>query len=127
MNGYMTDFIEKTSISEATPYTTADGSKIRELMHPELHGNQSQSLAEATISVGCITRLHKHSNTEELYHVTQGEGEMTLEGKRFPVKAGDTVCILPGIAHQIKNIGEIDLKVLCCCSPHYTHADTELI
>ncbi len=123
----MMDFIEKTSITKSTPYTTADGSTIRELMHPELHGNHNQSLAEATISAGCVTRLHKHFICEELYHVTQGEGEMTLGEKRFPVNVGDTVCILPGTAHQIRNTGENDLKVLCCCAPHYSHADTELI
>jgi mannose-6-phosphate isomerase-like protein (cupin superfamily) len=123
----MTDFIDLTSISDTTAYTTVDGSSIRELMHPEQHGNQKQSLAEATISAGCITRLHRHLITEELYHVTQGEGEMTLGKKRFPVKAGDTICILPGTGHQIRNTGKNDLKVLCCCAPHYTDADTELI
>lgn len=123
----MTAFIEKTGISESTPYTTADGSTIRELMHPAQHGNQNQSLAEAIIAVGSTTRLHKHHRSEELYHVTQGRGEMTLAEKTFPVAAGDTVCILPGTAHQIRNIGEVDLKILCCCSPPYSHADTELI
>ncbi len=123
----MTDFINRTNIHACNPCTTADGSTVRELMHPEQHGNQNQSLAEATISVGCSTRLHKHFISEELYHVTQGEGEMILGNKKFPVKVGDTVCILPGTAHQIKNTGENDLKVLCCCAPHYSHADTELI
>ncbi|MFW2439567.1 MAG: cupin domain-containing protein [Arenicellales bacterium] len=123
----MTVFIEKTGIAESTPYMTADGSTIRELMHPAQHGNENQSLAEAIIAVGSITLLHKHHRSEELYHVTQGRGEMTLAEKKFPVEAGDTVCILPGTAHQIRNIGEIDLKILCCCSPPYSHADTELI
>ena len=29
------------------PYVTKDGSEIRELMHPAVHGNEKQSLAEA--------------------------------------------------------------------------------
>ncbi|MEA1891026.1 MAG: cupin domain-containing protein [Pseudomonadota bacterium] len=118
---------EKTSLPDIKPYTTADGSTIRELMYPAKHGNKNQSLAEATVLVGCTTLLHKHAVSEELYHVTQGIGEMTLGEKRIQLRAGDTVCILPGTAHQIKNIGNIDLKILCCCSPPYSHADTELI
>jgi hypothetical protein len=34
------------------PYVTRDGSEIRELMHPGVHGNRAQSLAEATIGPG---------------------------------------------------------------------------
>lgn len=120
-------FIEKTRLAEIEPFTTADGSTIRELMHPAVHGNQNQSLAEATIATGCITRLHKHTDSEELYHVIQGQGEMSLGDKRFTVGVGDTVCIKPGIPHQIRNTGENDLKILCCCSPQYSHNDTELI
>lgn len=120
-------FVEKTSIGKIKPFTTADGSTIRELMHPLQHGNQNQSLAEAVIAVGSITRLHQHHNSEELYHVIQGKGEMTLGGKRFSVKVGDTICIRPATPHQIRNIGKVDLKILCCCSPQYSNADTELI
>ena len=119
--------IDKTSIADIKPFTTMDGSIIRELMHPGTHGNHNQSLAEATISVGHITQLHKHRVSEELYFVTQGEGEMTLGSKKFLVKPGDTVLISPGTSHQIENNGDCDLKILCCCAPGYSHADTELI
>lgn len=119
--------VDKTTITEIEPFTTMDGSIIRELMHPGIHGNQNQSLAEAIISVGHTTRLHKHHTSEELYFVTQGEGEMRLGNKRFFVKPGDTVFISPGTPHQIENNGEIDLKILCCCSPSYSDGDTEII
>ena len=123
----ITERVNKTSIAEAEPFTTTDGSTIRELMHPQQHGNQNQSLAEATVLPGSITCLHKHHSSEEIYHITQGDGEMTLGDERFEVKVGDTVCIRPGTPHQIKNVGKVDLKLLCCCAPHYSHADTELI
>jgi mannose-6-phosphate isomerase-like protein (cupin superfamily) len=120
-------FVEKTSLAEIESFTTADGSTIRELMHPAVHGNCNQSLAEATITSGSITRLHKHTDSEELYHVIQGKGEMTLADKIFTVEVGDTVCIRPGTVHQIRNTGDNDLKILCCCSPQYSDDDTELI
>ena len=108
------------------PGIAKDGSKIRELMHPSVHGNRAQSLAEATVAAGSRTLLHRHAVTEELYHITAEEGLMTVDGKQFPVRSGDTVCILPGIPHCIEAI-DGPLVLLCCCSPAYDHADTELI
>lgn len=109
------------------PYITKDGSEIRELMHPQVHGNSSQSLAEATVPPGCTTALHRHYKTEEIYHVTGGAGLMTLGAERFPVQPGDTVLISPGIPHCIEAIGDQPLCILCCCSPAYDHEDTELL
>ncbi len=108
-------------------YRTKDGSTIRELMHPTVHGNQAQSLAHATIPTGKRTLLHRHHKTEELYHVTGGRGRMALGEDTFPVKTGDTICIAPGTPHCIETIGPTPLRILCCCSPAYSHADTELL
>lgn len=110
-----------------TPYLTKDRSVIRELMHPGTHGNAAQSLAEAIIPGGARTLLHKHQVTEELYHVTHGSGVMTLGDKAFPVSEGDTICILPGTPHCIEADADQDLHILCCCSPAYSHEDTEIL
>ncbi len=109
------------------PYLTKDGSEIRELMHPAVHGNAAQSLAEATVPPGTKTLLHRHHLTEELYHITAGEGRMTLGGETFLVRVGDTVCIRPGTAHCIEAVGSEPLRLLCCCAPAYRHEDTELL
>lgn len=113
--------------ADVAPYITKDGSEIRELMHPSVHGNRTQSLAEATILPGSKTELHRHTITEELYHITAGTGLMTLGQEHFPVQPGDTVCITPGTPHCIEATSEAPLKLLCCCSPAYDHADTELL
>ena len=52
---------------------------------------------------------------------------MTLGDMQFEVSRGDTVCILPGIAHCIENTGTDELKILCACAPAYAHEDTELL
>lgn len=109
------------------PYITKDGSEIRELMHPSVHGNQAQSLAEAIVPAGTRTLRHRHRRTEELYHITAGEGRMTLGDEHFTVRVGDTVCIPPGTPHCIEALGDAPLRLLCCCSPAYDHADTELL
>ncbi|HTO48969.1 MAG TPA: cupin domain-containing protein [Burkholderiales bacterium] len=117
----------KTPYSGAAAYVTKDGSEIRELMHPAVHGNRAQSLAEATVPLGGETLLHLHRVTEELYHITAGVGVMTLGERTFEVRAGDTVCIAPGTPHRIRNAGAEPLKILCACSPAYSHEDTELV
>ncbi len=116
-----------TTYDSVPPYVTKDGSEIRELMHPSVHGNRNQSFAEATVLPGARTALHRHQLTEEIYHITGGAGMMTLGGKRFAVAVGDTICIAPGTPHRIENTGKAPLKILCGCSPAYSHADTELI
>jgi mannose-6-phosphate isomerase-like protein (cupin superfamily) len=108
-------------------YTTKDGSTIRELMHPTLHGSQNQSLAEATVPPQTTTLLHRHQKTEEIYHITTGHGLMTLGKEQFEVSPGDTILISPGTPHCIRNTGEQNLTILCSCAPAYSHEDTELL
>lgn len=116
-----------TYYSESEPYLTKDGSVIRELLHPDLHGNKNQSLAEAIIPPGKKTFLHLHKTSEEIYPVTQGSGLMTLGDEAFSIQQGDSICIEPGTAHCVENTGDIELKILCSCSPAYQHDDTELL
>jgi mannose-6-phosphate isomerase-like protein (cupin superfamily) len=117
----------KTRYREVEPYTTKDGSTIRELMHPQAHGNRNQSLAEAIVEPGAATRLHAHVSTEEIYHVTAGRGRMTLGKEEFTIGPGDTVCIPPGTPHRVSNTGKEPLRILCACSPPYAHDDTRLL
>jgi len=117
----------KTRFADVTPYVTKDGSAIRELMHPDVHGNRAQSLAEAVVAAGARTLLHRHRESEELYHVTAGEGVLTLGSERLKVSPGDTALIPPGTPHCIEATGAEALRILCCCSPAYRHEDTEIL
>lgn len=117
----------KTRYIDLPAYVTKDGSVIRELMHPNRHGNKNQSLAEATIPLGAKTLLHKHTLTEEIYLILQGVGFMQLDKQKFEVRQGDTIAIMPGTPHNIRNIGDQELKILCSCSPPYSHEDTLII
>ncbi len=108
-------------------YVTRDGSVIRELMHPTQHGNRQQSLAEATVAPGAVTALHRHHQSEELYHIIEGTGRMMLADDEFDVAVGDTICIPPMTPHKIANTGTTSLRFLCCCAPAYAHDDTEIL
>jgi mannose-6-phosphate isomerase-like protein (cupin superfamily) len=95
-------------------------------MHPDVHGNRAQSLAEATVGPGCQTLLHRHRQTEEIYYFLSGQGRLQIDDASRTVRAGDTVLIPPGSWHSVRNEGRQRLVFLCCCSPAYSHADTEL-
>lgn len=117
----------KTRHEDIAPFVTLDGSTVRELMHPAVHGNRAQSLAEAVVRPGARTRRHRHRRTEELYHFLAGEGRMELGDQRFDVGPGDTVHIPPGTPHALHNTGTEALRLLCCSAPPYSDEDTELL
>ena len=117
----------RTRYADVTPYVTKDGSQIRELMHPAVHGNREQSFAEAIVAPGAETRLHRHRTTEEIYYIAQGAGLMRLADESFEVREGDTIAIAPGTPHCVRNTGAVELKIFCACAPPYAHEDTELL
>src|SRR3569833_3051023 len=116
-----------TAYRADVPFETKDGSINRELMHPQVHGNRMQSLAEAIVPPQSRTMLHRHHLSEELYHVMGGSGRMRLGELEFPVTVGDTVCIAPGTPHALINPGDTVLRLLCASAPAYAHDDTEML
>jgi mannose-6-phosphate isomerase-like protein (cupin superfamily) len=115
--------VDVRALSEAEPFTTADGSTIRELLGIPTAPVQQQSLAEATLEPGQATQRHYHAETEEIYYLTEGSGEMEIDGDRRRVVPGDAILIPPGAWHQI-TAGDRQLRFLCCCAPPYRHEDT---
>ena len=111
----------------APPFTTKDGSTIRELLAHRNSCILKQSLAEATIPVGVKTVAHYHPTTEEIYYILSGHGMMYLAGESQSVSAGDAIAIPPGAIHSIENSGAVDLVFLCCCAPGYEHSDTVIV
>jgi quercetin dioxygenase-like cupin family protein len=109
--------VNVTSLATATPFTTKDGSTIRELHHSE-----AQSLAEATLPAGGSTQRHYHRESEEIYFLLEGEGTLAVDGESRRVTPGDAILIPPGAWHEISALS--DLRFLCCCAPPYSHDDT---
>jgi mannose-6-phosphate isomerase-like protein (cupin superfamily) len=51
-------------------------------------------------------------NEDEIYYVISGTGEMQMNGKSFPVKAGDAILTRPGSSHGLRQTGKDDLVIL---------------
>lgn len=117
----------RSRLADLPAYVTKDGSSIRELMHPAVHGNARQSLAEASVPPGGATLPHRHHASEELYFILSGHGRMRLGEEEFAIGPGDTILIPPGTPHCLRNSGDESLRLLCACSPAYRHEDTELL
>jgi quercetin dioxygenase-like cupin family protein len=106
------------SRSDLLPFTTKDGSEIREFIH-----SPAQSLAEATLAPGQSTERHYHRLSEEIYLLVEGSGTMELDGMERTVAVGDAVLIPPGAWHTL-TAGPEGVRLLCCCVPPYRHEDT---
>jgi mannose-6-phosphate isomerase-like protein (cupin superfamily) len=112
--------MDRSRLGAIEPFTTLDGSSIRELAH-----TRQQSLAEAAVSPGGETGAHYHRTTEELYFFTAGSGRMRFGEQTIEVAAGDCVTIPPGVEHKLWNDSDSEpLVLLCSCSPPYSDEDT---
>jgi mannose-6-phosphate isomerase-like protein (cupin superfamily) len=103
---------------DAAPFTTKDGSTIREYLR-----TGAQSLAEATLGPGLSTQRHYHAETEEIYTLLDGGGRMEVDGAEADVTAGDSILIPAGAWHQI-TAGAEGVRFLCSCTPPYSDEDT---
>jgi mannose-6-phosphate isomerase-like protein (cupin superfamily) len=111
--------MDVTHLDKTEPFVTKDGSTIR-----ELHHTAEQSLAEATLEPDQATERHYHRVSEEIYFVLKGSGQMEVDGDTRTIRPGDAVLIPPGAWHTLDNNGSSELRILCCCSPPYSHDDT---
>ncbi|MBC8372977.1 MAG: cupin domain-containing protein, partial [Planctomycetes bacterium] len=55
--------------------------------------------------------------SEEVYFVISGRGEMCIDDERRELRDGHAVFIPPGSFHQITNIGDVPLVMLYCYGP----------
>ena len=50
--------------------------------------------------------------TDEIYYILNGTGEMQMNGKTFPVAAGDAILTRPGSSHGLRPTGNNDLTLI---------------
>jgi mannose-6-phosphate isomerase-like protein (cupin superfamily) len=116
-----------SKLDDLRPFTTLDGSTIREIVGPAWTPAHNQSLAQATVPSGGRTAAHFHRVTEELYFFLHGTGRLRVGDDEQQVGPGDCGVIPPGEVHQLVNTGAGPLVLLCCCAPAYSDDDTVLV
>ena len=71
------------------------------------------------VDISVDARTHYHKRLTEIYYILEGEGEMELDGERYPVRPGDSILIKPGCRHRA--VGK--LKVLNVPVPAFDPSD----
>lgn len=76
-----------------------------------LHGRW-EAVEWAWLPPGGVSGEHRHTRTEELYFVLEGEGEITLDGHPHPVRPGTAVLTALGRSHGLRNTARTPLSWL---------------
>ena len=82
---------------------------ITHLLTPKEMVGKCLMFARVRVPVGASLNVHQHVGTNETYHILQGKGLYTDNGKTYEVKAGDTTFCADGDTHGLENIGDEDL------------------
>ena len=61
------------------------------------------------VSPGKRLSYQRHQKRTEHWYITQGNGEVTLEGKVQQVTAGSVIQVSQGMLHRISNTGSTEL------------------
>lgn len=102
---------------------TPQGSEIRPLIDATTASIKLCSLAEETLPVGARVPPHYHHQTEEIYYILRGSGEMEVGDERRPVAGGDAIYIPRGARHTLINTGADEMILLLVCGPVYSRDD----
>ncbi|MDH6128371.1 cupin domain-containing protein [Kitasatospora sp. GP82] len=55
---------------------------------------------------------HRHADNQETYVILSGQGQMTLDGEAFEVRAGDVIPNRPYGEHGLANTSDSDVELL---------------
>ena len=72
-----------------------------------------QTVLEPGSSIG----EHNHPSTEELYLILDGQGQGVLDGRSFPVAAGDLFVVKAGHSHGLINDSDATLTYFGLMTP----------
>jgi mannose-6-phosphate isomerase-like protein (cupin superfamily) len=62
----------------------------------------------ARLAAGGMSGLHQHTRTHEIYLSVQGQGELSLDGRTFPMPRGHMAMTTVSSTHGIRNTGQGD-------------------
>ncbi len=103
---------------------TPHGSEIRPLIDRTNSAIQKCSLAEEILPPGVAVSRHFHRETEEIYYILSGKGEMTVGNETAGVSAGDAVFIPRDNIHTLKNTGNEPMKIMLICGAAHDFNDS---
>ncbi|QLE55648.1 cupin domain-containing protein [Nostoc sp. TCL26-01] len=87
------------------------------------NANTSLTCCVEIFEVGGQTPPNRHQWAVEMFFVLKGEGIAICDGKKVPIKAGDSLLVPPTGTHLIKNTGTTRLYTLTIMVPNEDFAE----
>lgn len=80
------------------------------------------SVIEERMPAGTAEVRHRHQRARQFFYVLEGGLTIELEGVTHRLRAGEGLHVPPGLAHQVRNDGIEDARMLVVSSPR-SHGD----
>jgi mannose-6-phosphate isomerase-like protein (cupin superfamily) len=93
------------------------GALSKALVRPETCGSRRIDFRISCYQPMAHVREHVHKVQEQVYHVLEGEGLLTLDDKRVVMRRHDYVFVPPGVHHSFTNNGTVPLVFLVVTTP----------
>jgi quercetin dioxygenase-like cupin family protein len=94
----------------SSPFGTWNGQEPAEV-HPGVHlnsvGGEQVLLCRVTYEPGFGVRRHAHDATEQVMFILAGSLEMTIDGEKRTLRAGDVCVVNRGIEHELHSEGGV--------------------
>lgn len=101
------------SIPKKYMYDPDFQSKLKTILIGDVIGCEKIYVNMDYVKPGCVsTKYHSHSKQEEFFFIISGKATLRIEEQEIPIKTGDVISKLSGIAHQFINNGLDVLQIL---------------
>ena len=88
-------------------------------MKKEVISGKNASVNMTVYMPGSNFGAHYHSATDEIDYVVKGQANLTMNGKDYPVKAGDLVYIPPSNVHDSRAVGNETFQIMAFFMPAF--------
>jgi mannose-6-phosphate isomerase-like protein (cupin superfamily) len=92
------------------------GVQMKILLSAKETGGQF-SLIEGVMPPGGDGGLHLHANEDESMHLLEGELEVTIGDKKFPLTSGESYFAPRNIPHRLRNLSQTPVRSLLLTTP----------
>lgn len=93
------------------------GALSKALVRPETCGSLRVDYRISCYQPMAHVQEHVHQVQEQVYHVLEGEGMLTLDERRVLMRRHDYVFVPPGVRHSFTNNGTVPLVFLVLTTP----------
>jgi quercetin dioxygenase-like cupin family protein len=104
-------------VAEIPPVAIAAGRGTAQVLFGAHDGAADGALTLLVLQPGAEVPEHVHEGATEILYVLEGEAEMTLDGTRLTVHAGEAVRIPKGSRHTARVVSKMPLRGLQFYAP----------